>query len=88
MFALIRLVFIGFVVLTVIYVSLSLYSRAVRKGKLRAKWDNGPQKVDRETFVARGLEKYDGSIRRKLILGVYVVPVLVVAVIIYLTNFS
>ncbi|MBM1633193.1 hypothetical protein JQV27_08555 [Sulfitobacter mediterraneus] len=88
MFALARLVVVGFVVLTVIYVCLSFYSRAVRKGKLRQKWQDGPQKVDRETFVQRGLEKYDGSIRRKLILGVYVVPVVVVGVIIYLTNFS
>ncbi|MGB3243524.1 MAG: hypothetical protein WBB25_03245 [Sulfitobacter sp.] len=88
MFALARLVVIGFAVLTVIYICLSLYSRAVRKGKLRSKWTAGPQKVDRETFVQRGLKKYDGSIRRKLIWGVYIVPVVVVSVIIYLTNFS
>ena len=88
MFALARLMVIGFVVLTVIYVCLSLYSRAVRRGKLRAKWEAGPKKVDRETFVQRGLEKYDNSIRRKLILGVYIVPVVLVSVIIYLTNFS
>ncbi len=88
MLALARLVVVGFIVLTVIYVCLSFYCRAVRKGKLRQKWQDGPQKVNRETFVQRGLEKYDGSIRRKLILGVYVVPVVVVGVIIYLTNFS
>ncbi len=88
MLALARLVVVGFIVLTVIYVCLSFYSRAVRKGKLRQKWQDGPQKVNRETFVQRGLEKYDGSIRRKLILGVAVVPVVVVGVIIYLTNFS
>ncbi len=88
MFALARLVVIGFVVLTLIYVCLSLYSRAVRRGKLRDKWEAGPKKVSRETFVQRGLEKYDNSIRRKLILGVYIVPVVLVSVIIYLTNFS
>jgi hypothetical protein len=88
MFALARLVVIGFVVLTVIYVCLSFYSRAVRRSKLREKWDAGKQLVDRDTFVQRGLERYDGSIRRKLILGVYVIPVVVVSVIIYLTNFS
>ena len=58
------------------------------KAKLREKWQAGPQKVDLETFVQRGLEKYDGSIRRKLIWGVYVIPVVVIATIIYLTNFS
>tara|TARA_R110002094_G_scaffold37331_5_gene50261 strand:- start:2206 stop:2472 length:267 start_codon:yes stop_codon:yes gene_type:complete len=88
MLALIRLILLGFVFLTVIYICLSFYSRAVRKSKLRKKWHDGKQLVDRDTFVQRGLERYDGSIRRKLILGVYVVPMVVVAVIIYLTNFA
>lgn len=88
MFALARLTVMGFIVLTVVYVCLSLYSRAVRRSKLRKKWYAGKQLVDRETFVQRGLERYDGSIRRKLILGVYVVPMVVIAVIIYLTNFA
>lgn len=88
MFALARLLFIGFIVLTVIYVCLSFYSRAVRKGKLEAEWDENPTDEPRETYVDRGLEEYDGSLRRKLILGVYVVPVLLVSLIIYLTNFS
>ncbi|MDF1726111.1 MAG: hypothetical protein P1U53_00040 [Sulfitobacter sp.] len=88
MFGFLRLLVIGFVILTVIYVSLSFYSRAVRRSKLKKKWHDGKQLVDRDTFVQRGLERYDGSIRRKLILGVYVVPVGVIAVIIYLTNFT
>lgn len=88
MIALARLLFIGFIVLTVIYVCLSLYSRAVRKGKLRAEWDENPTDQEREDFVDQGLEDYDGSLRRKLILGVYVVPVILVSIIIYLTNFS
>tara|TARA_R110002124_G_scaffold124522_1_gene283527 strand:- start:299 stop:565 length:267 start_codon:yes stop_codon:yes gene_type:complete len=88
MLALARLVVMGFVVLTVIYVCLSFYSRSVRRSKLRKKWYDGKQLVDRDTFVKRGLERYDGSIRRKLILGVYIVPVVLVGAIIYLTNFS
>ena len=88
MIGFIRLVVMLFVALTVIYVCLSFYSRAVRKSKLREKWHTGKQLVDRDTFVKRGLERYDGSIRRKLILGVYVVPVVVIGVIIYLTNFT
>lgn len=86
MFGLARLALIGFVILTVIYVCLSFYSRAVRKSKLRDKWEAGPRVLDRDAFVQRGLERYDGSIRRKLIWGVYIVPVVVVGLIIYLTN--
>jgi Ca2+/Na+ antiporter len=88
MFAFARLVVIGFLVLTVIYVCLSFYSRAVRRGKLGREWEEGSQDTDRDTFVQEGLDDYDGSLRRKLILGVYVIPVVVVSVIIYLTNYA
>ncbi|SEO74361.1 hypothetical protein SAMN04490248_11117 [Salinihabitans flavidus] len=87
MIALIRLVGVGFVVLTIIYVGLSVWSRRVRRRKLQERWDARRPTADREAFIRRGLERYDNSIRRKLILGVYVVPVLVVVTIIYLTNF-
>lgn len=87
MFALARLTVIGFVVLTVVYFCLSIYSRSVRRSKLRAEFDAAGKSGDREAFVQEGLQEYDQSLRRKLILGVYVVPVVVVSIIIYLTNF-
>ena len=87
MFALGRLRGVGFVVLTIIYIALSFYSRAVRKGKLQREWDEEGMTGDKDAWVQQGLEDYDGSLRRKLILGVYVVPVVVVTIIIYLTNF-
>jgi len=87
MIALARLMVVGFVVLTIIYVALSLYSRSVRRGKLEREWDEEGQSGDRDAFIEKGLQDYDGSLRRKLILGVYVVPVGVVTLIIYLTNF-
>jgi hypothetical protein len=88
MIAFARLVIIGFIVLTVIYVCLSFYSRAIRRGKLEARWDEARGPGDRDTFIRRGLERYDGSIRRKLILAVYIVPTILVALIIYFTNFA
>jgi Ca2+/Na+ antiporter len=87
MFALGRLLVIGFLVLSVVYICLSLYSRAVRKDKLEAEWDEEIREGDREAFVKAGLEEYDGSLRRKLILGVYVVPLSLMTAIIYFTNF-
>ena len=87
MFALARLVIIGFVLLTIIYLCLSLYSRSVRRRKLNAEWEADPN-GDRDAFVDAGLEDYDGSLRRKLILGVYVVPTVLIGTIIYLTNFA
>lgn len=87
MFALVRLFAIAFVILTVIYICLSLYSRAVRRDKLEAEWDEETPTPDREAFVDAGLKEYDSSLRRKLILGVYIVPFSLVGLIIYLTNF-
>jgi uncharacterized ion transporter superfamily protein YfcC len=88
MFALARLLFMGFIVLSVVYVCLSFYSRSVRRAKLRAEWDESGNEGDRDAFVQEGLDDYDGSLRRKLILGVYVVPFVLMCVIIYLTNFA
>lgn len=88
MLALARLIIVGFMALTVIYLSLSYYSRAVRRDKLRRKWDEDIRQGDRDAFVQRGLKIYDRSLRRKLLWGVYVVPVVTIAVVIYLVNFA
>ncbi|MEM7597332.1 MAG: hypothetical protein AAF382_06500 [Pseudomonadota bacterium] len=87
MAALARLVVIGFVVLTIIYFCLSLYSRSVRKGKLEEWYEEAGRPGDRDAYIDAGLKEYEGSLRRKLIWGVYVVPVVIIAVIIYFTNF-
>lgn len=59
----------------------------MRRDKLEKEWDEEIQQGDRETFVEAGLRDYDGSLRRKLIWGVYIVPLTIISVIIYLTNF-
>lgn len=86
--ALFRLLIPLFVVLTIIYAGISLYSRWVRKTKLVAHWDKKALTGDREAFVKRGLEKYDRSLKRKLILGVYVVPFVVIVSIVYFINYT
>lgn len=82
-----RLILILLAIQTIAYFGLSLYSRNVRRGKLRARWAEKPLTVDEETFVRRGLARYDNSLRRKLILGVYVVPWIAIAVLVYVVNF-
>ena len=87
MLAPLRLLFFLLIVLTVVYVLLSFYSRAVRKSKLRRHWKQKGLSVDRETYVRRGLKKYDGSIRRKLILLVYIIPLGAIGLLVYVMNF-
>ena len=87
MVALARLLVIGFVVCTIIYICLSFYSRAVRRGKLKEWWEEEGKPGDLDAYIEKGLEEYDGSLRRKLIWGVYIVPFCIVAAIVYFTNF-
>lgn len=75
------------IVLTIIYVALSIYSRLVRRRKLIAHWEKKGMTGDRDAFVARGLHKYENSFRKRLLLGVYVIPLGAITLLIYVTNF-
>ena len=86
----IKLVIFGFIGLTVIYFSVSIYSRSVRKERLEDEFDaenpDGGDEGARDAFVAEGLKAYDASIRPKLIGLVYVVPTIAIGAIVYMIN--
>ena len=86
-FGLIRLAVVGFVVLSVVYVSLLLYARSVRRERLEEEWSEQGGKGDRDAFVERGMAEYEQSLRRRLIWLVYVVPTLAALVLLYVINF-
>ncbi|SHE97845.1 hypothetical protein SAMN05444273_103330 [Litoreibacter ascidiaceicola] len=87
-FAILRLSLVAFIVMLIVYFILSAWSRSVRRGKLAEEWDEEVREGDRDAFIEQGLAEYDGSLRRKLILGVFVVPYLVIAVLVYVVNFQ
>ncbi len=85
--AFLRLVVFGFVALGVIYLSISLYSRSVRREKLEKAYDENPvEGITREAYVEQGVAAYNKSFRPKLIGLVFVVPPIVVAAIVYIIN--
>ncbi|SDW09270.1 hypothetical protein [Litoreibacter albidus] len=86
-FAVLRLSIIAFILMLIVYFFLSAWSRSVRRGKLAEEWDEEVQTGDRDLFIEQGLAEYDTSLRRKLILGVFVVPYLVIGVLVYVVNF-
>lgn len=88
MFAFLRLVVMGFVILTICYICLSLYARARERERLEQRWVEDGMVGDRRAYVRAGLDAYGGSLRRKLILGVYVIPVVAISAIIYIINHS
>ncbi|MGV6848777.1 MAG: hypothetical protein ACWA5A_10400 [Marinibacterium sp.] len=87
MIAFLRMLIPLMIVLTIVYVGISIYSRARRKARLAQEWDHGPKDVDREAFIDTGLEHYSQSFRRRLILLVYILPLVLIAVMVYLTNY-
>lgn len=88
MIAFLRLMVMGFIALSVVYLCLGFWSRSVRRRKLNEEWDEEGHTGDRDAFIREGLRDYDTSLRPKLLLGVYIIPMIVIAVIIYLTNFA
>ncbi|MFC2970354.1 hypothetical protein [Acidimangrovimonas pyrenivorans] len=85
-----RLIVVGFLAMTVFYWLISVYSRSLRREKLENRWDEDPPEGagedEREAYIEAGMRDYEHSLRRKLILLVYVVPIVVVAVIAYVVN--
>ncbi|WP_093476897.1 hypothetical protein [Thioclava sediminum] len=91
MLAFIRLAIFGLIVLTVLFWLVRLYARSVRREALEEDWNEaaaeGRAETTRDTFVEAGMRDYEKSLLRKLIWLVYVLPIIVVGLIIYLMNY-
>jgi hypothetical protein len=78
MLGLIRAIVIIFLILTVIYVVLSQWSRWRERARLRDEYQAGNdllrQTATEEEYVARGMTAYSRSLRPKLFLFVYAIP--------------
>lgn len=93
MIAIIRLAIFGFVALTVVYLLVSIYSRSVRREKLEKEWDTDPAREgmlpdERDAFLEAGMAAYRHSLRRKLIVLVYLIPMAIVIITAYLVNYQ
>lgn len=85
MLAALRFLVFGFVVLSAIYLCLSLYARAARREKLEDEWAEHRDGA-REDFVARGMAAYQPGLRRRLVLGVYAAPLVLFVFLVFATN--
>ena len=80
-----------FVLLTAVYLMVSAYSASVRREKLEHAWDSDPAheggtEADRAAFIDGGMEHYRHGLRRRLIVLVYILPMVAFAVIVYVIN--
>lgn len=84
--ALLRLLVLWFLILTVVYVAISVWSRLGRRRELARIWEEEGRVGDFGAYMRDGMAEYDRSLRRKLIWLVYVIPMAVVATLIYVMN--
>lgn len=80
-------------VLTAIYLALSFYNRWAERRRLAAEFDLSSERgeapgPDKEAFVSGGMNAYEGSLRRKLLLGVFLVPLAALILLVALAQFG
>lgn len=92
MIGLIRNIVIIFLVLTVVYVILSQWSRWRERVRLAeeylAKTDLVHEGESEDAFIARGMARYNRSLRPKLFLSVYAIPGGIATLLIWLAQNS
>ena len=86
-----RLAFVMYVALTVIYFVTGIYSRSVRREKLEKEWDTDPAREgqtaeERRAFIEAGMVQYDKGLKKRLLWLIYIVPTLAFLATIYFVN--
>lgn len=93
MIGLMRAGLLALVLLSVVYLLVSIYSRSVRRERLEKEWDSDPDNLGaaqdaRDAYIEAGMQAYRGSLRRKLIVLVYIIPMAVVLATVYAVNYQ
>ncbi len=81
-----QLIIGGIVGLSVIYWIVSAYSRSVHRETLENRFDAGGIDGLREDYIAKGMVQYQHGLQRRLVMLVYVIPVVLIVVIAYVVN--
>ncbi|MFQ5438216.1 MAG: hypothetical protein ACE5DK_05205 [Paracoccaceae bacterium] len=82
-----RVVVVVFVLLAIIYLWLARRQHRRERRRLNKEFDAGGIEGTRDEYVARGMEAFDHSLRHRLILGVFILPLIAIGVIVYVMNF-
>ena len=91
MIGMIRAGLLAFVVLTVVYLLVSIYSRSVRREKLEKEWDTDPAREgqtqeERRAFIEAGMQAYDKGLKKRLLWLIYIIPTVGFVAVIYFIN--
>lgn len=83
MVSLIRLLLVAAVALSVVFVCLWAYFRASTREHLEKEWEAADRPGTQEDFIQAALPDRMAALRTRLILGVYVVPLSLIALVVY-----
>jgi hypothetical protein len=88
-----RLAFVMYVALTIIYFITSIYSRSVRREKLENEWDTDPAREgapleERTAFIEAGMQDYEKGLKKRLLWLIYVIPTVGFMTTIYFVNWN
>ncbi|WP_417264161.1 hypothetical protein [Celeribacter sp.] len=86
MLGFLRFLIIGFVVMTLFYGLLTIYVRSLTRERLEDDWEKEGSIGERDAYVEEGIKAYERSFRPKLLLLVYILPLIVFGAIFYVTN--
>lgn len=82
-----RVVVVVFALLAIIYLWLARRQHRRERRRLNKEFDAGGIEGTRDEYVARGMEAFEHSLRHRLILGVFILPLIAIGVIVYVMNF-
>ncbi|MFT4619344.1 MAG: uncharacterized membrane protein (DUF485 family) [Sulfitobacter sp.] len=88
MFAVLRLFALLFAVLTLLYMIMSFMLRQIALKEAREEWEALDARINWETYLERQMKVHNRSMKRKLIVGVYILPTALVASLVYFVNFA
>jgi hypothetical protein len=92
MIGFVKLMVFGFIGLSIVYLILRVYLRSVRREDLEKEWDANPPEGQGETergaFIEEGMRTYNKGLHTRLLWLVYIIPMVALAVIIYIINFQ
>ena len=92
MIGFLRAIVIWAVVGAVAFFVLRIYGRSLRREALEKEWDaNPPEGADaaaRDAFIEKGMTDYEGSLRNRLLVIIFVLPFIVIAALLYLMNYA
>lgn len=83
-----RLVVVGFIVLSVVYFLVSIYSRSVRREKLEKRWAAEQMQGDRDGWIESGMKAYEGGLKKRLLWLIYIIPMVSFSAIFFYVNWD